>query len=108
VSTRIQAPPSLRGYAYLLSVIQRCAALPWRWSIRQSMLVLGGGDGRHPAPRNSRILALHPQARPQVVHGSGHLFVLQQAREVAPFIEEFSASERPVRRISQPRSGSCV
>jgi hypothetical protein len=27
-STRIQAPPSLRGYAYLLSVIQGWTALP--------------------------------------------------------------------------------
>ena len=56
-STRIQAPPSLRGYAYLLYVIQGWTALPWLWSIRQSTVVLGGGDGRILPLANARILA---------------------------------------------------
>ena len=109
VSTRIQAPPSLRGYAYLLSVIQGWTALPWLWSIRQSTLVLGGGDGRILPLANSRILArCIPRRGWRSSTAVDTLFLLQQAREVAPFIEEFLASERPVRRISQPRSVSCV
>jgi poly(3-hydroxyalkanoate) depolymerase len=92
-AARVQAPPSLRGYFYLLWAIQGWTALPWLWSIQQPTLVLGGDDDRILPLCNSRILArCIRNARLEVVRGGGHMFLLHQAREVAPYIEEFLAN----------------
>jgi pimeloyl-ACP methyl ester carboxylesterase len=96
---RFQAPPSLRGYFNLLWAIQGWTALPWLWSIHHQTLVLGGDDDRILPLANSRILArCIRNARLEVVRGGGHLFLLQQAHEVVPVIEDFLALPGPVRR----------
>jgi poly(3-hydroxyoctanoate) depolymerase len=52
--------------------------------------VLAGDDGPIVPLVNGRILARRiPQARLQVIHGGGHLFILERPAEVAELVAQF-------------------
>jgi poly(3-hydroxyalkanoate) depolymerase len=87
---RFAHPPSLKGYAYQLYAGAGWTSLFWLQRIRQPTLVLAGDDDPIVPVQNGRLLAaLIPEARLHVVRGGGHLFLLEQAEEVAPVVADF-------------------
>lgn len=87
---RLQRPPSLVGYYLQMAALAGWTSLPFLRRIRQPTLVMSGGNDRIVPPINARMLrALIPGARLHVVEGSGHLFLLDRARESAEVITGF-------------------
>ena len=94
LEARVARPPSVRGYLHQLWAIQAWTSVPWLHSLRQPTLVLAGDDDRLLPAINGQILArLIPGARLEIVHGGGHLFIVQRPREIAPIIASFLSSE---------------
>jgi len=90
--TRFTHPPSLIGYAYQLYATAGWTSLWWLHRLRQPTLVLAGDDDPLIPLANGRLLASRiPEARLHVVGGGGHLFLIEQAREVGPVIADFLA-----------------
>jgi poly(3-hydroxyalkanoate) depolymerase len=87
---RFERPPSAMGY-----VGQLWAALGWTsvlWLPRLAVptLVMTGDDDPIIPTVNGHILAwLIPDARLHVVHGGGHLFLLEEAAASAAVVDEF-------------------
>ena len=87
---RATHPPSMLGYLYQLSAIQRAAGLPGLGRIRQRTLVLAGDDDPIVRMVNGRILArCIPDARLHVVEGGGHLFLYTRGQEMADAVRDF-------------------
>jgi poly(3-hydroxyalkanoate) depolymerase len=87
---RFVEPPSLRGYFGQLYAITGWTSLPWLRRLRQPTLVLAGDDDPIVPLVNGRILARRiPRAQLQVVHGGGHLFLLERPAEVAELVAQF-------------------
>jgi poly(3-hydroxyoctanoate) depolymerase len=89
--------PSMRGYAGQLYSITGWTSLPWLGRLRPTTLVLAGDDDPIVPLINAKILARWiPHARLHVVHGGGHLFLLERpaymADLVARFVTEASAA----------------
>ena len=62
-------------------------SLPWLRTLRQPTLVLAGDDDPIVPPVNGRILAHRiPNARLHIVHGGGHLFLLERPAEMAALV----------------------
>jgi pimeloyl-ACP methyl ester carboxylesterase len=94
LEARVARPPSARGYLHQLWAIQCWTSVPWLHSLRQPTLVLAGDDDRLLPAINGQILArLIPGARLEIVHGGGHLFIVQRPREIAPIIASFLSRE---------------
>ena len=90
---RLLRAPSLRGYLFQLTAIAGWSSLRFLRHIRQPTLVITGGDDPIVPAVNGRILAGRiPAARLHLVHGGGHLFLLDQAAEAAAIIGEFLRS----------------
>ena len=86
--------PSLRGYLGQIYAITGWTSLPWLHRLRQPTLVLAGDDDPIVPLVNGRILArCIPNARLHVVHGAGHLFLLERPKEIAALVAEFLTSE---------------
>jgi poly(3-hydroxyalkanoate) depolymerase len=93
---RLGRPPSLQGYAAQLYALAGWTSLPWLHRLRQPTLVLAGDDDPIVPLVNGRILAWRiPDARLVVVPGGGHLFLLEQAEEVAAWVAGFLAEADP-------------
>ena len=91
---RFIEPPSIRGYLGQLYAITGWTSLPWLHTLRQPTLVLNGDDDPIVPPINGRILAhCIPDARLHVVHGAGHLFLLERPAEMAALVTGFLAEE---------------
>jgi poly(3-hydroxyoctanoate) depolymerase len=91
---RFIEPPSIRGYLGQLYAITGWTSLPWLHTLRQPTLVLNGDDDPIVPPINGRILAhCIPDARLHVVHGAGHLFLLEQPAEMAALVTGFLAEQ---------------
>src|SRR5262249_61267005 len=91
--TRLPRAPSLRGYLLQLAAIAGWSSLRFLHRIRQPTLVMTGDDDPIVPTVNGRILAGRiPAARLHLVHGGGHLFLLDQAAEAAAIIGEFLGS----------------
>jgi poly(3-hydroxyalkanoate) depolymerase len=87
--------PSLRGYLGQLYAITGWTSLPWLHRLPQPTLVLAGDDDPIVPPLNGRILAHRiPDARVHIVHGGGHLFLLEQPAEMATLVTRFLAKGR--------------
>jgi poly(3-hydroxyoctanoate) depolymerase len=87
---RLHRPPSLAGYYLQIAAIAGWTSLPYLRRIGQPTLVMGGTDDRIVPLVNARIMnRLIPDARLHVVHGGGHLFLLDRARESAAAITDF-------------------
>jgi poly(3-hydroxyoctanoate) depolymerase len=75
---------------------QRLEQLPWLPTLRQPTLVLAGDDDPIVPLVNARILARRiPRARLQVVHGGGHLFILERPAGMAELVARFLHSGAP-------------
>jgi poly(3-hydroxyalkanoate) depolymerase len=84
--------PSLRGYLGQLYAITGWTSLPWLHRLRQPTLVLAGDDDPIVPLLNGRILAHRiPDARLHIVHGGGHLVLLEQPAETAALVARFLA-----------------
>ncbi|HKF18047.1 MAG TPA: alpha/beta hydrolase [Candidatus Dormibacteraeota bacterium] len=94
--TRLLRAPSLRGYLLQLAAIAGWSSLRFLHRIRQPTLVMTGDDDPIVPTVNGRILAGRiPAARLHLVHGGGHLFLLDQAAESAAVIGDFLRSGEP-------------
>jgi poly(3-hydroxyalkanoate) depolymerase len=87
---RFSHRPTVRGYADQLYSITGWTSTPWLCRLRQPTLVLAGDDDPIVPLINARILAwLIPDAHLHVVHGGGHLFVLEEPAAVAQRVSDF-------------------
>lgn len=91
-SARLRHPPDPLGYAFQLYAVCGWSSLPWLHRIVQPTLILAGDEDPIVPLANSRLMASRmPTARLRVVHGGGHLFLLDQPETVADDIREFLA-----------------
>jgi len=89
---RFTAPPTLTGYLHQLYAIQGWSSLPWLHRLPQPTLVMAGDDDPIVPLLNARILTWRiPDARLYVVHGGGHLFLLEEPARSADVITPFLA-----------------
>ena len=87
--------PSVRGYLGQLYAIAGWTSLPWLHRLRQPTLVLAGDDDPIVPLLNGRILARRiPNARLHIVHGGGHLLLLERPAEMAALVTGFLAERR--------------
>ena len=89
-ASRFQAPPTWTGYLHQLYAIQGWTSLPWLHRIRHRTLVMTGDDDPIIPLVNGRILAWRiPRAHLHIVHGGGHLFLLEEPESSAATIAQF-------------------
>jgi poly(3-hydroxyalkanoate) depolymerase len=87
------SPPSRTGYLFQLLAGFGWTSVPFLPLIRHETLVLAGSRDRIVPAINARFLAaLIPRARLRIVDG-GHLFLMSQAAQVMPVIDEFLAAD---------------
>jgi poly(3-hydroxyalkanoate) depolymerase len=87
--TRLE-PPSVWGYLGQLYAISGWTSLRWLRTLRQPTLVLAGDDDPIVPLVNARILTHRiPRASLQVIHGGGHLFILERPAATADLVAEF-------------------
>jgi poly(3-hydroxyalkanoate) depolymerase len=105
-AARFGEAPGLRGYLGQLYAISFWTGLPWLRRLRQPTLVLTGDDDPIIPVVNGRILSwLIPDARLEIVHGGGHLFLLERPAEMAAVIAGFFQAESAARQSGPARSG---
>jgi len=86
-------PPTLPGYLFQLLAGAGWTSAPFLPLIPHKTLVLAGNRDQIVPAINGRILAtLIPRAQLRIVDG-GHLFLLSQAAQVLPIIDEFLAAD---------------
>lgn len=89
-------PPSVRGYIYQLLAGLGWTSIHWLHRLDIPTLILAGDDDPIVPLVNAKLMALcMPRAHLCIVHGGGHLFLLTQAQELAPLIEEFLSVKDP-------------
>ena len=87
-------PPTAWGYLSQLYAISGWTSLSWLRTLRQPALVLAGDDDPIVPLINGRILARRiPNARLEVIHGGGHLFILEHPAEIAELVAQFLESD---------------
>ena len=87
---RLSRPPQLVGYGYQLYAASGWSSVPWLCRLHQPTLIVAGDDDPVIPLANPRIMAmLMPDARLRVVHGGGHLFLLDEPESVIEDIHEF-------------------
>ncbi len=89
---RFAKPPSVSGYLAQMWAIPGWSSLPWLHRLPHPTLVLAGDDDPIIPLVNGRILAARiPNARLHVVKGGGHLFLLEEAEQLADVVADFLA-----------------
>jgi pimeloyl-ACP methyl ester carboxylesterase len=89
-NARRARPPTLWGYASQLVAGAAWTSRPWLGRITTPTLVLAGDRDPIVPPRNAHLLARKiPAARLELVHGAGHLLLLDQAERCAALIADF-------------------
>jgi len=89
-AARFASPPSWAGYLHQLYAVQGWSSLPWLHRLRQRTLVMAGDDDPIVPLINGRILAWRiPRAHLHIVHGGGHLFLLEEPASSAATITQF-------------------
>ena len=87
---RLASPPSVYGYYCQLAALVGWSSLPWLARIEAPTLVLAGdADPVFPIENATILGQAIPDARVEVLHGGGHLFVMDSAGDIAPSIEAF-------------------
>lgn len=87
---RFAAPPSYSGYFNQLFAINGWSSLPWVHRLRNRTLVMNGDDDPIVPLANGRLLAWRiPRAHLHIVHGGGHLFLLEEPESSAVVIAQF-------------------
>jgi len=88
-ATRLESP-SAWGYLGQLYAISGWTSLRWLRTLRQPTLVLAGDDDPIVPLVNARILTHRiPRASLQVIHGGGHLFILERPAATADLVVGF-------------------
>lgn len=83
-------PPSWAGYLAQLYAIPGWSSPPWLHRLPQPTLVLAGDNDPIIPLVNARVLARRiPNARLHIVRGGGHLFLLEEAEEIAAIVTDF-------------------
>ncbi len=89
-ASRFAAPPTWAGYLHQLYAIQGWSSMPWLHRLRHRTLVMAGDDDPIVPLINGRILAWRiPRAHLHIVHGGGHLFLLEEPASSAATISQF-------------------
>ena len=89
-AARLQRPPDPLGYLYQLYAVAGWSSLAWLHRVQHPALVVAGDQDPSVPLRNARLLAGRlPHARLEVVHGGGHLFLLDEPESVAGAIGAF-------------------
>jgi poly(3-hydroxyoctanoate) depolymerase len=92
LADRLANPPSRRGYLHQLYAVTGWTSNPWLRRIRHRTLVVHGDDDPLVPLVNARNMAkIIPNARLHVVHGGGHLFLLDEPQSVADELTAFLA-----------------
>jgi poly(3-hydroxyalkanoate) depolymerase len=87
---RLGKPPSTAGYLAQIYAVTGWTSVPWLHHLGQPTLVLAGDDDPIVPLVNGRFLAWRiPRAELHVVKGGGHLFLLEQADEMAELVAGF-------------------
>jgi len=87
------APPSLGAYYGQALAMATWTSLPWLQRITAPTLVLAGDDDPLVPVIHARLLARRiPDAQLQVLHGAGHLFLLDSPERVVPLLGSFLAA----------------
>ena len=90
VNARRARPPTLWGYASQLVAGAGWTSRPWLGRISTPTLVLAGDRDPIVPPRNAHILARKiPSAQLELVHGAGHLLLLDRPEHCAAVIADF-------------------
>jgi len=75
--------------------VQGWTSLPWLHRLRQRTLVMAGDDDPIVPLPDGRILAWRiPRAHLHIVHGGGHLFLLEEPAACAATIAQFLQTAR--------------
>jgi pimeloyl-ACP methyl ester carboxylesterase len=86
----LRPAPDLRSYLYRLVGTAGFSSLPWLHRLPHHTLVVHGDDDPIVPLINARTVACRvPHATLRVVHGGGHLMVLDSAAEVLPIVTDF-------------------
>lgn len=95
-ASRFASPPSWPGYLHQLYAIQGWTSVPWLHRLQQRTLVMAGDDDPIVPLINGRILAWRiPRAQLHIVHGGGHLFLLEEPETSAAAIAQFLGVDAP-------------
>ena len=87
------APPPLLGYVWQTAAAMHWSAVHRAHCIRTPTLVIAGDDDRLVPVANARVLtSLIRGAQLEIVAGGGHLFLIDQAADVAPLLDRFLRS----------------
>ncbi len=89
---RLVQPPSAAGYLYQLYALSGWSSHPWIRGVRHPTLVLHGDRDPVVPLVNGRYLAgALPNGQLEVIHGAGHLFLLDEPARVTPALTSFLA-----------------
>jgi poly(3-hydroxyoctanoate) depolymerase len=92
----IRRPTNTLAALYRMVPLFGWTSLPWLCAIRPPTLILAGdGDPVTPLVNHQVMATLMPNARLHVMHGGGHLVLLDTAAEVGPVIASFLRGDRP-------------
>jgi pimeloyl-ACP methyl ester carboxylesterase len=87
---RLKNPPSVLGYYFQLAALAGWSSLPWLTCLTPPTLIIAGdADPVFPVENAHLLGRLIPQAQVQILSGAGHMFVVDSADQVAPFIADF-------------------
>jgi pimeloyl-ACP methyl ester carboxylesterase len=87
---RLEAPPSVLGYYFQLAALAGWSSLPWLGNLTMPTLVIAGDADPVFPVENARLLGrLIPDARVAILERAGHMFVVDDASQVAPLISSF-------------------
>lgn len=86
----LRPPSSTKAWLYRLAGTTGWSSLSWLHHLTQPTLVVHGDDDPIVAVVNARLIACRlPDARLEVVHGGGHLLLLDSTADVLPLITGF-------------------
>jgi pimeloyl-ACP methyl ester carboxylesterase len=87
---RLSHAPSVLGYLHQLYAAGGFSSHPWLGQIKQRTLVLAGDDDPLVPVPNARYLAhVIPKAELHVMHGAGHLMLIDEPRPAGARIRQF-------------------
>ena len=94
-AARFANPPSWASYLHQLYAVQAWTSMPWLHRLPHRTLVMAGDDDPIVPLLNGRILASRiPRAHLHIVHGGGHLFLLEEPAPSATTIAQFLRTAR--------------
>jgi pimeloyl-ACP methyl ester carboxylesterase len=101
LSNRLEHPPRARGYVYQLLAVSTFTSWFWLHQIRLRTLIVHGRDDPVSPSLNARMMtATMPRAQLHMVHGGGHLMLLDEPGRIARVIVDFLESGSPVERVA--------